>query len=315
MFANRLHLACQILVAVVLLCHAPLSGQSINVPFLAGRVNDTAGMLSPQTIVDLEALLKAHEDTTSNQVVVLTIPSLQGAVLEDYSMKVAETWKLGQADKDNGVLLLVARDDRKVRIEVGSRLEGNLPDITCARIIRNEIVPRFRDGNFDAGIRNGVKAILLAIEGSYAADSSEASKSDSMARKAVIIFVVGVLIIGLFVLVLSSQGGRPSLSRKAKRLQKNRVASSRSGWPFHEQPLFWWAVAVGSAPSSDDYSGDRRKQRRSKSSRRVESDRSSDASSGGGSSWGSDSSSNDSSGGDFSGDGGDFSGGGASGKW
>jgi len=275
---NRSHVICEIFAAVTLLCHALLFGQSIDVPFLAGRVNDTANMLSPQTITELEALLKTHEDSTSNQVVVLTIPSLQGAVLEEYSMKVAETWKLGQADKDNGVLLLVARDDRKVRIEVGSGLEGNLPDITCGRIIRNEIVSRFRDGNFDAGISNGMKAILLATEGSYVADTSEASKSDSKARRNLIISVVGGLIIWLFVYVLSSRSARPSSSRNVKKLQKNRVASSKKRRSQVERSS-WWAGSMESSFSSGD------------------------------------SSSNDSSGGGFSGGGGDFSGGGASGSW
>ena len=144
-----------------------LSPQALEVPFLAGRVNDTAHMLSSSTIEGLEAMLKTHEDSTSNQVVVLTIPGLQGEVLEDYSMRVVETWKIGQAKHDNGVLLLVARDDRKMRIEVGSGLEGDLPDVVCGRIIRHEITPRFRDGDFDAGVRAGVQAILAAIRGAY----------------------------------------------------------------------------------------------------------------------------------------------------
>ncbi|MDZ7266747.1 MAG: TPM domain-containing protein [candidate division KSB1 bacterium] len=174
-----------------------LHAQALEVPFLAGHVNDTAHLLSPQAIEALEAVLQAHEDSTSNQVVVLTVPGLQGEVLEEYAMRVAETWKIGRAEKDNGVLLLIARDDRAIRIEVGSGLEGNLPDITCGRIIRNEIVPRFRDGDFDGGVTAGVNAILAAIQGAYVADDTAANpKVDWQAG--VIMLLVFTLVIGTF---------------------------------------------------------------------------------------------------------------------
>src|SRR5512135_2730718 len=106
-----------IAVALILLL---LTLGAADIPFLAGRVNDTAGILSPATIRELEGMLKAHEDSTSNQVAVLTIRTLDGEPIESYSLRVAEAWKLGQKGKDNGALLLVASGDRKVRIEVGS---------------------------------------------------------------------------------------------------------------------------------------------------------------------------------------------------
>ena len=112
-------------------------GLGTEVPYLSGRVNDVAGVLSNSTHAELESLLKAHEDSTSNQVVVLIVPGLEGESLEGYSIKVAETWKLGRRGKDNGVLLLVARDDRKVRIEVGRGLEGDLTDQLCGMIIHD----------------------------------------------------------------------------------------------------------------------------------------------------------------------------------
>lgn len=151
-------------------CLWPLAVPALEVPPLKGRVNDMAGLLSPGSATLLEGLLKAHEDSTSNQVALLTIPSLEGEDLEGFSMRVVEQWKLGQAKKDNGVLLLVARDDREVRIEVGGGLEGLLPDITCGRIIRNEIVPRFREGDYEGGILRGAGAILAAIGGVYPAE-------------------------------------------------------------------------------------------------------------------------------------------------
>lgn len=169
-------------------------------PYLSGRVNDYANMLSPNTVAELEEELKAHEDSTSNQVAVLIVSSLEGAVLEEYSSKVVETWKLGRADKDNGVLLLIARDDRKVRIEVGNGLEGDLPDITCGRIIRNEIVPRFKEGNFEAGVRDGVRAILAAIQGAYVAGEEE-SASEPDLKFRLLFFGIFLLLVGVFTFI------------------------------------------------------------------------------------------------------------------
>lgn len=182
---------------VVLLFVLPIKAR--DVPFLGGRVNDTAGMLSGPALQELETMLKMHEDSTSNQVVILTVASLEGEVLEEYSFRVAETWALGQADKDNGVLILVARDDRKVRIEVGSGLEGDLTDALSGRIIRNEIVPRFRDGDFDAGLVEGTKAVLAAIEGSY--EAHESDWDDREGEELIVRLVAGLIftvVIGIF---------------------------------------------------------------------------------------------------------------------
>jgi uncharacterized protein len=138
-----------------------------DVPPLTGRVVDRADVLSVQAERELTALLASHEEATGNQVAVLTIPSLQGAVLEDYALEVARRWALGEAGRDNGVLLLVAIEDRKLRIEVGYGLEGDLPDAVASRIIRREITPQFRAGDYEGGIRAGIMAILGTIEGTY----------------------------------------------------------------------------------------------------------------------------------------------------
>jgi uncharacterized protein len=168
--------------------------QRLEVPYLTGRVVDLAGILSQQTIQEIEARLSAHEKATSNQVAVLIIPSLQGEVLEEYSLRVAETWKLGQKEKDNGVLLLIALEDRKLRIEVGDGLEGVLTDALCSQIIRHEIVPHFKNGNYDAGLRAGVAAILGAMEGTYAA--SEAGGSETDAGEIVVLGGMFLLVVG-----------------------------------------------------------------------------------------------------------------------
>src|SRR5436190_14372934 len=122
------------------------SAQKKDVPSLMGlRVHDEAHILSQSTIDQLESSLKRFEDSTTNQIAILTIPSLDGEILEQYALRVAhDEWKLGQGDKDNGVLLLVAIEDRKIRIEAGQGLEGVLTDALSNRIIRNEIAPNFR---------------------------------------------------------------------------------------------------------------------------------------------------------------------------
>jgi uncharacterized protein len=136
---------------------------------------DQAGVLSPSTIAALEAELAAHEDSTSNQIVVLTIPSLEDEVLEPYATRVFREWGLGLEERDNGVLVLVAVQDRRVRIEVGYGLEGDLTDATAGSIIRYEIVPRFKQGDFDAGVLEGVSAILQSVEGTYSPPEPDSS--------------------------------------------------------------------------------------------------------------------------------------------
>lgn len=137
------------------------------VPELTGRVVDLADLLRASTEAELTARLAAHEDSTSNQIAVLTIPSLNGEVLEPFATDVFRTWGLGQTDRDNGVLILIARDDRKIRIEVGFGLEGALPDATAGAIIRNEMTPRFRNGDFEGGTLAAVDAVIGSIEGEY----------------------------------------------------------------------------------------------------------------------------------------------------
>jgi uncharacterized protein len=182
------------------MCISPAAAQEI--PFLSGRVNDYAGMLSSASMRDLEAQLKTHQQQTSNQVVVLTVPSLEGNAIEEFSIRVTEAWKLGQKDKDNGVLFLIARDDRKLRIEVGDGLEGTLTDARCSQIIRHEVVPRFKNGDIDGGITAGVTAILGTIEGTYvgdealdAADGGFESIGEKLLGLGIFGFVVGIFTI------------------------------------------------------------------------------------------------------------------------
>ncbi|HWP24030.1 MAG TPA: YgcG family protein, partial [Candidatus Binatia bacterium] len=138
---------------------------ALDVPPLRGRVNDLAGMLPPERARSLEARLAKFETETGHQIVVLTIPSLEGEDLEGYSIRVAESWKIGHKGLDNGAILLVARDDRKLRIEVGYGLEGILPDAIASRIIREVIIPRFRAGDFAGGIEAGAESMMKVARG------------------------------------------------------------------------------------------------------------------------------------------------------
>jgi len=153
---------------VVVIGAAALPLAALDVPPLKGHVNDYANMLKdPTSAPYLERKLADFEKEESTQVVVLTVPLLQGEPLEEYSMKVAGTWKIGQKKLDNGVIFLVARDDRKMRIEVGYGLEGRLTDLYAGRIIDNEVKPHFKKGEFDLGILMGASGILRAVKGEY----------------------------------------------------------------------------------------------------------------------------------------------------
>lgn len=135
------------------------------IPRLTSRITDTARLLSAETAGKLTELLKQHEQQTGNQIAVLTVSSLDGESIEGYATRVFESWKLGQKDKDNGVLLIVVPKDRMMRIEVGYGLEGTLTDLTSGRIIRNVMAPRFKEENYEAGITAGVEAMVQVLNG------------------------------------------------------------------------------------------------------------------------------------------------------
>lgn len=137
---------------------------ALEVPFLSGRVNDLAELLGDAEEQRLTARLAQLERATGAQVVVLTIPSLEGENLEEFSHRVASTWQLGQKGQDNGVLFLIAKNDRKMRLEVGYGLEATLTDVTARRILDNVVRSRFRSGDFPGGIEAGVEALAKVLE-------------------------------------------------------------------------------------------------------------------------------------------------------
>lgn len=166
-----------------------------DIPDLANhRVHDDAGILSAQTVAYLEQSLRAFEDSTSNQIAILTVPDLEGESIDQFGIRVAEAWKLGTADRDNGVILLVAVHDRKMRIEVGQGLEGPLPDAICNRIIRNEMAPAFRRKQYDDGVIAAIEGIRQAIKGEYTGSGPRKSGRRSMPAGLLILLIVIILI-------------------------------------------------------------------------------------------------------------------------
>ena len=160
---------------------AAFTAFAVDVPFLTGRVTDNAQILSDETRKAVTANLKAHEEKTTNQIAVLTVPTLDGVSIEEYAVTVFNTWKLGQKGKDNGILLIVAPKDRKLRIEVGYGLEGTMTDGIAGSIIRNAITPFFKNNDYDRGIDEGVRAIINVLEGGQA--PAETAKSGEDVKK------------------------------------------------------------------------------------------------------------------------------------
>lgn len=185
-----------------------LAVSALDVPPLTGRVVDLAHVLPPDETDQLASRLKAHEEKTTNQVVVLLLPSLEGDSLEEYSHRVATTWKLGQKGTDNGVLFLVALKERKIRIDVGYGLEGTLTDLRSAHIIRNEIVPRFRAGDMRGGVRAGIDGILNTIEGTYQAPDSPPERVKAEPEPTALQYVVIGIVVGFLAGLVLSQGLR-----------------------------------------------------------------------------------------------------------
>jgi uncharacterized protein len=174
------------------------SAYAFDIPKLEGYVNDYGNLISPSVRAELENELKSFEQTDSTQIVILTIPSLEGEVIEDLSIKVAESWKIGQKNKDNGVIFLVAKQERKMRIEVGRGLEGRLTDLMAGRIIDLVVKPRFKRGDFDGGFIAGVSALIDATRGEFKADGNHRpQKVDRFSRISTFLIFSGMILLVL----------------------------------------------------------------------------------------------------------------------
>lgn len=186
-----------------------LQAFGLEVPKLNRRVTDLAGILSPSEEARLEENLMVFENETSNQIAVLIINSLDGESIEQYSIQVVDQWQLGTAQKDNGVLLLIAVQDRQVRIEVGYGLEGVLTDLISFQIIRNVIAPPFRNGNYYAGIDQGLRAIMMTTKNEYKGDPRQQKNYDVERGKSIASLVFMIIFILIF--LCSGKKGRRNL--------------------------------------------------------------------------------------------------------
>jgi uncharacterized protein len=186
---------------LLLLAMAVVQAAEPEFPPLTSRVNDHASLLSERDKGELEAALARFETETTNQIVVATLESLQGLPIEEYGYQLGRHWGIGQAGKDNGALLIVAPEEREVRIEVGYGLEGELPDAQSRTIIETRILPHFRQGDFAAGIKAGVAAMIETLGGSYdpalppvqVPDSDRAPAPFPLALAMIMIMIVIVL--------------------------------------------------------------------------------------------------------------------------
>jgi len=191
-------------------------------PALTGRVVDDADLLSPEDERNLAETLKQLEDKSSDQLVVVTTPSLQGYTIEDYGYRLGRHWGIGTKELNNGVLLIVAPNERKVRIEVGYGLEPILTDALSRVIIDNAILPRFRTGDFSGGIKDGVENIELALTGDVAELERRANVRRDADQAPIDWFTV-LLFIAIFILIMY-------LSSKGALVAPGGGRGGRSGW-------------------------------------------------------------------------------------
>ncbi|WP_341581512.1 TPM domain-containing protein [Marinobacter metalliresistant] len=197
------------LLALLLLLPAAIWAQSTpEFPELTGRVVDQAKMLSPEVEARLSQMLQAHEQASTEQVVVVTLPDLQGFPIEDFGYRLGRQWGIGQEGEDNGALLIVAKEERQIRIEVGYGLEGRLTDADSSVIINRVITPAFRQGDFQAGIVNGAAAMIQVLGGEPMAvpqgQQSLAVQEKPRAGLVALLFIIMMAV----VFFIGSRGGR-----------------------------------------------------------------------------------------------------------
>jgi uncharacterized protein len=185
---------------------------ALEVPRLAARVNDYAGLLPSASAQQLESRLAAFEAKTGHQYALLTVPSLQGLPIEEYSIKVAEAWRLGDAKRDDGLVLIIAQQDRKMRIEVGYGLEGDIPDAVASRVIRDVLQPAFRRGDYPGGI-NGAFDVLIQAAGG---DGQPVAQTPRARPSSQGISPLAIFVIVLIFLALTSFGSRGGPGRRRR---------------------------------------------------------------------------------------------------
>lgn len=180
---------------------------ALEVPKLKGHVNDYGNFLTPAEEQKIEQQLKDHEKETSNQIVLLTVPSLGGEVIEEFSIKVGNTWKLGHKGKDNGVLILIAVEEHKMRIETGFGMEGPLPDSLCGTIMRKYMTPAFRANENAKGVTDAITKITEAVKGEFTVEDSSPGGSEENKEKCILFFIILLVVCGFLGAIHPAIGG------------------------------------------------------------------------------------------------------------
>jgi uncharacterized protein len=203
-----------IFIAIAFLCLTCAgAAQALTFPALTGRVVDDAGLLDATDRAALTASLADLEAKTTDQLVIVTVKSLQGTSIEDFGYQLGRNWQIGQKDKNNGALLIVAPGERAVRIEVGYGLEGTLTDAATKLIIENTILPRFKTGDFPGGIKRGTASIIQLLggdtDGLQSAASQSSPSSDKRASSQTPVWPVILLVLGGIALLIfcATRGG------------------------------------------------------------------------------------------------------------
>lgn len=306
--ARAFHLKAFLL--ALLLCWPWVAAAQVAVPPLSGRVVDQTGTLSASDVAALTGRLKDLETRKGSQVAVLIVPTTEPEAIEQFSIRVAEAWKIGRKKIDDGALLIVAKDDHKLRIEVGYGLEGALTDVTARRIIDEIIVPRFKTGDFAGGISAGVDCIIGVIDGEpLPAPKPQVSHGNEVPDDLLNIIFSPFGLIGYVAIAGVMRG-------LLGRLLGSGVTAGVIG------ALAWFllgsmilTVILGVAAFFVTMFGDSILAASQEAGRNARRSGSGGWSSGSSSSWSGGSSSSSSDSGSFSGGGGSFGGGGASGSW
>jgi uncharacterized protein len=203
-------------------------------------VNDNAHVLSASDAQQLEQKLDALDDSTSNQIAIVTIPTLNDYPIEDYANKLFRSWGIGNKKTNNGILILVATDDHQVRIEVGYGLEGAIPDITAGDIIATDLKPNFKSGLYYKGLDAAVNSLTQAAVGEYKIRRPQ-NDSDDDGGGSAIGFIVIIIIIVIVIIMRSGRGGGGMMSR------------SGAGWLFW--PLLFNSLGGGGRSSGGGFGG------------------------------------------------------------
>src|SRR6202011_427914 len=221
------------------------AAQTLSFPALTGRVVDEAGLLDAAARTALTESLAALEQKTTDQLVVVTLKSLQGTSIEDYGYQLGRRWQIGQKDKNNGVLLIVAPNERKVRIEVGYGLEGTLADAVSRLIIANAIAPRFRENDFAGGITRGVDDIISVLTGDAEEWKARAAQrpDETPAWSSVLTFILRVAVI-LIIFLMMGAASAPGARRRGR----------YGPWLGAPGP-FWGSGSSGGFSGGGDFSG------------------------------------------------------------